>query len=253
MKNTKSIDLSIIVPAYNEAERIPHTLAVISQFFAKQNLAIEILVVDDGSRDQTRTLVEELNLPQLRVISYYPNRGKGHAIQTGVKEARGNWILFTDADNSTPIEEFDKLWAETGRYQVIIGSRYLSGSLITVKQPTPRVILSRMGNLLVQILLLPGVHDTQCGFKLFSHAVAQLIFERQTIFGWGFDMEILRIAREFGFKIKEVPITWRNDDQSRIQSSHVFLKTLAELFTIKKNSWLGRYSPRRGPKLIIEN
>lgn len=242
-------NLTVIVPAYNEAKRIPQTLQAISQFFASKDLIIEILVIDDGSKDQTRTLAEELNLPNLRVISYYPNRGKGYAIQTGVNEARGDWILFTDADNSTPIEEFDKLWQEAGRYQVIIGSRYLPGSLITVKQPTPRIILSRLGNLLVQTLLLPGVRDTQCGFKLFSQAAARLIFARQIIFGWGFDMEILRIAREFGFKIKEVPIVWRNDDQSRIQSSQVFVKTLSELLTIKKNSWLGRYNPRRHPKL----
>ncbi len=233
--------LSVIVPTYNEEKRIVKTLKAINQFFAKKAISFEILVVDDGSRDKTAQVVEELAIAQLRFLSYGRNRGKGYAINYGVKHAQADWILFTDADNSTPIEEFDKLWPESTNYKIIIGSRYLPESHIAVPQPTPRVILSRLGNLLVQFLILPGIKDTQCGFKLFQRSAAKVIFARQTIWGWGFDMEILRIAKELGIKIKEVPINWYNDDQSRIQSSRVFFKTLSELFAIKRKSLLGAY------------
>lgn len=210
--------ISIIVPAYNEENRIAPTLQIINTFFASQNYSYEIIVVDDGSKDQTTTVVNNLKLPHTQVISYGGNRGKGYAINFGVKASSGDWILMTDADNSTPIEQFSKLFTQTDQFEVIIGSRYMSGSTVTVKQSTPRIVMSRLGNLLVQLLVLPGLFDTQCGFKLFSASAARAIFPLQTIWGWGFDIEILRIAKEQGYKIKQVPITWRNDDQSRIQS-----------------------------------
>lgn len=233
--------ISVVVPAYNEAQRIAPTLQTIQQFFATLNYEYEVLVVDDGSKDDTAKVVTGLNLPRVRVVTYGGNRGKGFAVNYGAKAATGDWILMTDADNSTPIEEFNKLFAATERYEVIIGSRYMKKSVIAVKQSTPRIVLSRLGNLLVQLLLLPGLSDTQCGFKLFSAAAAKKIFPLQSIWGWGFDMEILRIAKEQGYKIKAVPVTWRNDDQSRIQSANVFTKTLKELLTIRLNSWSGKY------------
>lgn len=237
--------ISIIVPAYNEENRIAPTLQIINTFFASQNYSYEIIVVDDGSKDQTTTVVNNLKLPHTQVISYGGNRGKGYAINFGVKASSGDWILMTDADNSTPIEQFSKLFTQTDQFEVIIGSRYMSGSTVTVKQSTPRIVMSRLGNLLVQLLVLPGLFDTQCGFKLFSASAARAIFPLQTIWGWGFDIEILRIAKEQGYKIKQVPITWRNDDQSRIQSANVFTKTLKELVAIRRNSWQGRYHSKR--------
>lgn len=240
MNNSQPL-ITVIVPAYNEVGRIGSTLQIISEYFQRKELTHEILVIDDGSRDKTAQAVSELDVPQTRVLSYGSNRGKGFAVNFGVQAAKGKWILFTDADNSTPITEFDRLWQEASNDSVVIGSRYLKESRITVRQAVPRVILGRLGNLLVQLLILPGIKDSQCGFKLFNADNAKKIFAHQTIWRWGFDMEILRIAKERGLKIKEVPITWRNDDQSRIQSSRVFIKTLGELLTIKKNSLLGRY------------
>lgn len=233
--------ITIIVPAYNEAKRIGKTLKEISNYFRRRAESYEIVVVDDGSKDNTRAAVEKLNLPNLRLVTYSGNMGKGYAVNFGVKNSLGEWILFTDADNSTPISQFDHLWQQTDSYQVIIGSRYLKGSHIAIRQGVPRILMGRLGNLLIQTLVLPGLHDTQCGFKLFSRRAAQEIFPLQTIWRWGFDMEILRIAREHGYKIKEMPITWLNDEQSKIQSSRVFIKTLFELLAIKRNSLLGRY------------
>lgn len=237
-------ELSIIIPAYNEAERISSTLEKMTKYFTKLGKSYEIIIVNDGSRDQTEEVITKAKPPFARIVSYGQNRGKGFAVKFGAKQAKGDWILFADADNSTPIEEFEKLFAETGKYEVIIGSRYVRGSQIAVKQGVPRIILSRIGNILVQLLILPGVQDTQCGFKLFSSSAAQKIFSRQTINGWGFDMEILKIARDNGYRIKEIPITWYNDDQSRIQSSRVFTKTLKELFVIFGNSLTGMYRPK---------
>lgn len=237
--------ITIIVPAYNEEYRIAATLRAIEWYFERKKLPHEILVVDDGSTDETRRVVDGLGIPHTRVLSYLDNRGKGFAVNYGVQAARGAWIMFADADNSTPIDQFDRLWLEADSDRVIIGSRYLKESVITVRQAVPRIVLGRLGNLLVQLLILPGIKDSQCGFKLFEATAAKKIFAKQTIWRWGFDMEILRIAKETGLKIKEVPITWRNDEQSRIQSSGVFLKTLLELLSIKKNSLLGCYSSGR--------
>ncbi len=237
--------ISIIVPAYNEEKRIGKTLEAISEYFQSRADSYEIVVVDDGSHDETKSVVENMALPNLRLVSYDANRGKGYAVNFGVKAAQGKWILFTDADNSTPIAEFDRLWRWTDSHQVIIGSRYLKGSHIAIRQGLPRILLGRLGNLLVQTLILPGVHDSQCGFKLFSRQAAEVIFALQIVWRWGFDMEILRIAKERGYRIKEVAITWLNDEQSKIQSSRVFAKTFLELLAIKKNSLLGRYGQGR--------
>ncbi|MEX1123838.1 MAG: bifunctional glycosyltransferase family 2/GtrA family protein [Patescibacteria group bacterium] len=237
--------ISVIVPAYNEAKRIVPTLKAISDYFVKRNEDYELIVVDDGSRDNTRQVCESLGINELRVIDYGGNRGKGYAVNFGVKAARGDWILFTDADNSTPIEELDKLLPHRDSFDVLVGSRYAAGGRVLVKQPLLRRAASRFGNILVQLLLLPGIRDTQCGFKLFSRPAAAIIFERQTIFGWGFDMEILRIAWESGYRIKEVGVEWSNDEATRLQPSKVFLKTFAEMLRIKSNSLRGLYQAKK--------
>lgn len=238
---SKAVELTVVVPAYNEARRISKTLKSVSNFMRKTGLHHEILVIDDGSSDKTQAVVEALALPDVKVLSYGENRGKGYAVHYGVEHAAGAWILCIDADNSTPIQEFEKLWPAKQQYRVIIGSRYVRGSNIAVRQGVPRIIMSRLGNVLIQALILWGINDSQCGFKLFEAGAAEKIFARQTIWRWGFDMEILRIARELGYSIKEVPVKWLNDDQSKLQSRTVFVTTLGELFAIKKNSLLGRY------------
>lgn len=241
--------ISVIVPAYNEAKRIAPTLRSIANYFEGRPEELELIVVDDGSRDNTRQVCEGLKIKELRVVDYGGNRGKGYAVNYGVQQAKGDWIIFTDADNSTPIEELAKLYNATDSHEVVIGSRYVEGSYVPVKQSAPRIIASRLGNALIRLVLLGGIHDTQCGFKMFSAAAAKTIFPRQTIFGWGFDMEILRIARENGYKIKEIGVTWRNDDASKIQSSRIFIKTLKELFMIKVNSLSGRYRSNKSSEL----
>lgn len=245
MKPNHSVELSVIIPAYNEEKRIGKTLKVVSNFLDKKKISYEILIVDDGSRDKTQEVVKAINLPHLKILSYGENRGKGYAVYYGVHYAGGKWILFADADNSTPIQQFDSLWAASFDFPVVTGSRYLPESRIAVRQGVPRIIMSRLGNILVQLLILPGIKDSQCGFKLFERSAAKNIFARQTIWRWGFDMEILRIAKEQGYKIKEVPIRWLNDDQSRLQSRTVFVKTLLELLAIKRNSIFGCYRKNR--------
>lgn len=237
----QNIYLSIIIPAYNEEHRIVKTLNVIDRFFENQNYSYEIIIVNDGSSDKTVEIVKNLKIKNLIIIDNKKNRGKGYAVNSGVKAAAGKYILFTDSDNSTPIEELKKILPYITQFQVIIGSRYLEESKIKIKQSFPRVFLGRMGNLAAQILLLPGISDTQCGFKLFEARAAKEIFTKQTIWRWGFDMEILKVARDLGYKIKEVPVVWRNDNRSKIQSSSVFAKTFLELIKISFNSWGGKY------------
>jgi len=243
MSSQNSIELSVIVPAYNEAGRIGKTLNALHQYLSKREERYEILVVDDGSQDNTAEVVKKLSLPSVSLLSYGNNRGKGYAVNFGFRHGQGKWRLFTDADSSTPIEELEKLWLYRDKYPVVIGSRYRPDSQITLKQPFLRRAGSRAGNLLTRLLILPTTSDTQCGFKLFSQVALEKILPRQTIWRWGFDMEILRIAKEQGFPIKEVGIIWQNDELSKIQSSRVFGQTLRELLSVKLNSLKGKYSP----------
>ena len=237
-------DVSVIVPAYNEQRRIKKTLEALNNYFSDSPITRQIIVVDDGSNDNTLAVVKDLKkeITDLSVISYHPNSGKGHAIKKGVEECHGEYILFTDADSSTPIEEFDKFYPLLRDNQVVIGSRYISGSNIVVKQPHYRVLIGRLGNKLIQFLLLDGVNDTQCGFKAFQHEAAKQIFSRMKVNRFGFDIEILSIARLLNFTVREIPVSWYNSHESRIRPIKDSLKTFAELIYIKLNLWGGRYS-----------
>ncbi|MCX6809350.1 MAG: glycosyltransferase family 2 protein [Candidatus Berkelbacteria bacterium] len=235
------IKISVIIPAFNEAKRLPKTLKKISDFFKRKNYSYEIVVVDDGSQDKTTDTIKSLNIPNVRVVSYKANRGKGYAVNFGILKAKGKYILFADADNSTPFEQIEKLLEHIENYEVVIGSRYLTNSHIKLKQPLSRRVAARLGNLLIRAMVLPKIEDTQCGFKMFQRHAAHEIFSRQTIWRWGFDIEILYIAKKLGFKIKEVPIDWYNDEATRIQSPRVFLTTFSELLRIKLNSISGKY------------
>lgn len=241
------MEISVIIPAYNESKRISKTLKIINDFFAKSNYSYEIIVVDDGSMDDTPEVVEELKYENVSVLSYKANRGKGYAVNFGVKNSSGKKIIFIDADNSTPFEQIKELIKFIDDFEVVIGSRYLKCSNIKIKQPLSRRLAARFGNLLVRILLFPNLSDTQCGFKMFQKKAAQEIFSRQTIWRWGFDIEALYIAKKLKYKIKEVPIDWYNDEGTKIQSPMVFLTTLSELMRIKLNSLKGIYS-RREPR-----
>ncbi len=234
------IDISVVIPAYNESKRLPKTLKIISGFFDRREYNYEIIVVDDGSTDSTSDKVKKLRIKHLKVLSYKINRGKGYAVNYGVSRAGGEHIIFADADNSTPFEQLEKL-LQFGDREVVIGSRYLRGSNIKIKQPLSRRIGARIGNMLIRVILLPRIKDTQCGFKMFKKKAAREIFSRQTIWRWGFDIEILYIAKKLRYKIKEVPIEWLNDANSRVQSPLVFLSTFSELFRIKLNSLQKKY------------
>lgn len=257
--------LSVVIPAYNEEKRLPDTLQKVRNYLNRQNTTYEVVVVNDGSRDRTAQMVKVLisDWPGFRLIDNKENRGKGAVVKQGMLEAKGEWRLFMDADNSTDISEIEKLWpygkltayssqltaknnkplavSRQPEAEVIIGSRYLKADSIKIKQPILRRMMSRVGNILVRILLGIKSVDTQCGFKLFSAKAAQEIFPLQTIERWGFDMEVLAIAIHRGYKIKEVAVDWYDAEGSQVKKSAV-LKTLKELLAIKLNLIKKKYN-----------
>ena len=236
--------LSIIIPAFNERERLPKTLEQLKNFLPSQGYTYEILVVDDGSSDNTVQYVEQYasHLPGLKVITNDHNKGKGGVVCQGMLEAVGKWRLFMDADSSTPIAELPKLLAQAAQYEVIIGSRFLEANSIKTKRSFKRRFISLACNVLVQNLLLPGIRDTQCGFKLFSASAAKQIFPRQTLTGWLFDAEILTIARVQEYAIKEVAVDWYEADNSNLRAAVAVSRSLRDLYTIRRNLKNGIYA-----------
>lgn len=287
--------LSVIIPAYNEEKRLPKTLKKIRDYLSSKDYEWEVLVVNDGSKDKTGQVVSDLindwearperSRGRFRLIDNEVNKGKGGVVKQGMLEAKGEWRLFMDADNSTDINEIEKLWPylpassrqylqTTGSsrpseaslptrsassfdhatrparvslsnqnspgYEIVIGSRYLNKDSIKIKQPLMRRMVSRFGNWLIRLLLGIKLVDTQCGFKLFSAKASGDIFLRQTIMRWGFDMEILAIARKKKYSIKEVAVDWYDAEGSSVKKSAA-LKTLKELLTIKWNLMRGKY------------
>ena len=201
--------LSVIIPAYNEEARIKNTLEKIHSYLKNQDYTYEIIIVNDGSTDNTWALVNEIaqKIKEVRILKNEKNRGKGFTIKKGFLNAKGKYLLFTDADLSTPIEEVEKLisWLKKG-YDIAIGSRALKESHIQIHQPWYRELAGRIFNLFVQAMAVPGIKDTQCDFKCFSRKTAIEICERQKIEKFSFDVEMLYIGRRLGYKIKEVPI-----------------------------------------------
>jgi dolichyl-phosphate beta-glucosyltransferase len=235
--------LSIVIPAYNEAGRIPETLALIKDFLETQQYTAEVIVVDDGSRDSTVETVQRYmqRFPELRLIKNKVNKGKGAVVRQGMLEARGVYRLFTDADNSTPITEISKLLHYIPHYDVVIGSRYLREDSIKIRQPLKRRIISRSSNFVIQTLLLPGVKDTQCGFKLFSAKAAEEIFSRESMAGWSFDIELLVIAKQRRFSVKEVPVVWYDAKNSTFHAGKEAKKFIQDLLEIYRRSKDGIY------------
>jgi dolichyl-phosphate beta-glucosyltransferase len=212
-------ELSVVIPCYNEEQRLPRTIEQIERYLGGGGVAYELILVDDGSIDGTRTIMDaaaERN-PAVRLEALPHNRGKGRALAEGVAAARGAEILITDADLSTPIEEIDKLRAQLrGGAGVAIASRALKGSRVEVSQPIYRVLMGKAFNLLVQAVLLPGIWDTQCGFKLFRADVAHDAFGGLTTDGFGYDPEVLYRAKKHGVRIAEVPVIWRNSAPTKV-------------------------------------
>jgi len=214
-----SPELSIVIPCYNEEQRLPRTIEQIERYLAGNGVTYELILVDDGSTDGTRRIMGAAaeRHPAVRLEVLPQNRGKGRALAEGVAAARGAEILVTDADLSTPIEELDKLRAQLRKGAgVAIGSRALRGSRVEVSQPIYRVLMGKAFNLLVQAVLLPGIWDTQCGFKLFRADVAHDAFAKLTTDGFGYDPEVLYLAKKGGVRIAEVPVVWRNSAPTKV-------------------------------------
>lgn len=212
--------ISVVVPAYNEESRLGDTLPVMYAYLKEHFPQFELLVVDDGSTDRTPVIVREFaqQHPEVRLLSYQPNRGKGHAVRTGILQSRGEWVLFTDADLATPVEELPNLAAKLREgYDIAIASRAVRGAKLVVRQPWYREFAGRSFNLMVQLLAVPGIHDTQCGFKLFRQEAAQEIFSRCEENGFAFDIEVLHVALRLGYRIAEVPVHWMHREGSKVR------------------------------------
>ncbi len=244
--NSPSPDLSIVIPAYNEERRLPETLRRIRAYVEARTASAEVIVVDDGSSDRTAAFVEE-HRPSflgLRLVSNGRNRGKGYSVRHGMLEARGRVVLFTDADLSAPIEEADKLLAALATHDVAIGSRGLDRSLIEVHQSALREFAGMAYNLVVRLLTGLPFKDTQCGFKAFLRERSRIIFEQQRIERFGFDPEILFLARRHRLRTAEVPVRWAHDSATKVHMLRDSLRMFFELLAIRWNWLLGRY-PRR--------
>lgn len=235
-----SIQLSIVIPAYNEARRITDTLSAVGRYFNNKSFRAEIIVVDDGSSDTTIDIVKGYfnSIPTLRLIRHRQNQGKGAAIKTGVMFSRGKWILFMDADLATPLTEFDKLWANRKQYDVVIGSRHLEKNSIKTPQPLHRHLFGRLGNTFIQTLLLPGIQDTQCGFKLLSRDTAQDLFSRQTISRFGFDIEVLALAKILSYSILEVAVDWYDKPHGSVNMFRDGYRVFFDVLRIKSRIYM---------------
>jgi len=238
--------ISIIIPAYNEERRLPSTLdAVIGYLHRTGFPSVEVLVVNDGSRDETGRVALDYasRHPEVRVLDNPGNRGKGYSVRHGMLEAKGDWILFSDADLSAPIEELEKLLAagrERGA-QVVIGSRALDRSLIKVHQSLFRENAGRIFNLCMRLVTGLPFWDTQCGFKLFAARAAREIFRRQKLDGFSFDVEALFLARKLGFRTTEVPVRWSHAEGTKVSMFSDSLRMFTGLFQVRWNHLRGLY------------
>jgi glycosyltransferase involved in cell wall biosynthesis len=237
--------ISIIVPAYNEEHRLPETIRAMENYFRAQPWEFyEILIVDDGSKDKTAAIADDFagSNPHIRVLRNPGNRGKGYSVRQGMLKARGEWRLFSDADLSTPMEELDKLWSivESQNAEVAIGSRAIDRSLIGVHQPGFRESAAKVFNVAMRLTIGLPIKDTQCGFKLFRGDLVKEIFTRQTLEGFGFDVEVLFIAQKLGYRIAEVPVRWNHVDGSKV-GMLTGLRAFLELAEVRANSLRGRY------------
>ena len=243
---------SFVIPAYNESARIRPTLDEVLRYTAEKGWAAEIIVVDDGSRDDTPDIIRQYAAKHanIKLVQNPGNCGKGFSVRNGMLHASGDLCLFTDADLSSPIAEAQKLFdAIGGGADVAFGSRWLRAELQTERQPLYRQLLGRIFNLALRVFL--GLHyaDTQCGFKAFRRDAAQRIFPLQKIERWGFDPEILFLARRFGFKVVEVPVHWAHSEGTRLHPFRDGMRMFVDVLHIRRNAWAGVYN---GQKLAAQ-
>ena len=236
--------LSVIIPAYNEAKRLPLTLIDVDKHLAQQEYSYEIIVVNDGSTDATAEITNRFKslMENLKIIDNKENRGKGAVVRQGMLAAKGNWRVFMDADNSTSISEFNKMvpYLDEG-YEVVIGSRVVRGAKMNPPQPIHKRIAGRLGNWFIQLVLLRGIKDSQCGFKCFSEEAAERIFSIATINRWAFDVEALALARAFGYEVKEMPVNWVNDPRTHVRLTSYF-QVLWETVKVRWRLWRKLYN-----------
>jgi dolichyl-phosphate beta-glucosyltransferase len=252
--NSQPLDLSIIVPAYNEEHRLPKTLDCIVAYVRARPYRAEIIVVEDGSSDATAALVQTYSQKnaEIRLVSNMTNRGKGFSVRHGMLEAHGEIALFTDADLSTPIEEADKLLAalrsrgDAGGNDAAIGSRAIDRKLIAVHQSVLREQAGIFFNRLVRWIMGIGFSDTQCGFKAFRRERCRIIFEQQRIERFGFDPEILFLAKRHGLRVAEVPVRWSHDAGTKVNVAADGMRMILDLLVIRLNAVRGLYPRRQG-------
>jgi glycosyltransferase involved in cell wall biosynthesis len=236
--------LSIVIPAYNESARIENALERVMSCVQEQGWDAEVLVVDDGSKDNTAAIVQQWmsRYPRLHLVQNPGNRGKGYSVRNGLLQAAGDVVMFTDADLSAPMEEAERLLAAIADgADVAIGSRWMDRTRQTIHQPLYRQFFGRCFNWITRLVMGLPFKDTQCGFKAFRRSAAQVIFRLQTIERWGFDPEILFIARKLKYVIREVPVTWGHDERSRMSYLKDGMKMLEDMAKIRANSLGGRY------------
>jgi len=241
----KEIYLSVVIPAYNEAENIAATVVDISRYLARQDYRSEIIVINDGSKDRTFEIVREMesSIPLLKFIDNQKNQGKGAVVKQGMLAAQGKYRLFLDGDNAISVDHIEKFWPYLKEgYDVVIGSIEVPGAVKEEEYAPYRVILGKLSKYLVRVMAIWEIHDTQRAFKLFPAEAAKKIFSRQTISRWGFDIEILVIAKHLGYKIKELPVKWVNPaGKGKGVSLMGYFNTLKELLQIKINLLRGKY------------
>ena len=240
----EEVFLSVVIPAYNEEKRLLKTLNEILDYLSRKNFSFEVIVVNDGSKDKTAEIVKGLmkKYSNLKLIDNKENKGKGAAVRQGMLEAKGKFRLFFDADHSTPISEIEKFLPEFEKgIDVVIASRELKGSILDPPQPLLRRFLGEGFKILRKILIgLWEIQDTQCGFKCFRAEVVEKIFPKCKINRFSFDSEILILAKKSGYKIKEIPVYWRNDKESKVKFKSIF-NMAKDLFKIRLNLILGKY------------
>ena len=251
--DTAQIDLSIVIPAYDEEDRIGATLKRIVEYMQVQPETWEILVVDDGSTDGTAAAVKNAcQSDSVHLLQYNGNRGKGYAVRYGILHAQGNFVLFSDADLATPIEELVHLMdAIRQGFDIAIGSRDVPGAKLERRQSAIRELGGKLFNRCVQLIAVPGIHDTQCGFKLFTRASAQKIFSLCRIDNFSFDVEVLFLARKLGYKIKETPVRWTHQDGSKVRFVRDAIRMFKTLFRIRLTSYQISAITRETPTSLI--
>jgi dolichyl-phosphate beta-glucosyltransferase len=245
MPNVSDIKLSVIIPAYNEELRLPKTLTQSIDYLQSQPYRSEIIVVNDGSTDGTERVVRQQSSATVPIrLLIHPdgaNHGKGASVKCGMMAARGSYRLFMDADNSTTLDQVERFWPFFDQgYQIVIGSRAMKDSVIGIRQARYKELAGRLGNWVIRTFAVPGISDTQAGFKIFTDQAVDRIFPRQTLDRWGYDIELLAIAQLYGYRIAEVPITWINAIGSKVTMG-AYIEVLGEVWRIRRNLKAGIY------------